>query len=179
MRAVIAGAFVGMTMVAAAAAVQSPPDFSGRWLLVDTEAPASFPRELVVKQTRPTTTAAGGVLITQPDTVEVARHFQTGVESMTYVVGNVGGSITGPARGGSPDQVRSTRFATKWDGGKLVIGIATFVGDQRTGERYEMWSLTAEGMLSITMGAMKTSVAEIRPVTMTYRRAQSPRPQSD
>jgi hypothetical protein len=175
MRAVIAGVFVGVGVVAgAAAAQQRAPDFSGRWVIVDTDAPASIARELVVRQTRPTTTAAGGLLITQPDTIEVARHFQTAVESSKYTVGTVGGSFSGPVRGGSPEQVRSTRVATKWEGDKLVIGTATFVGERSTGERYEMWSLTAEGMLSVTIGETKKAVAEIRPVTVTYRRAQSP-----
>lgn len=172
MRSVIAGAAVGLCLVAGVDARQAKPDFSGRWALMEQDAPASIPRELVVSLVRREVPANVALLTDPPASLSVTRHLATGVETQTYLVGGTSVRFFGafrPGDGAAFNQASSTRFAAKWEGDLLALGTGTFVGEVSSIERYEVWSLT-DGILSITVGEKSPANPVMKPVTFTYRR---------
>lgn len=172
MRAAVLGACVCVSVAAVHAAIQEKPDFSGRWYLVDANAPASIPREMTVRQTRGSGTTAGAPT-QRIATITIARHLQGVVESEVYVTESTAVFPVSRAVAGErtpPDQRHQRQTAAKWEGDRLTIGRATYVDDQLVGERYEVWSL-ADGILSITVGEKSPAIAAMRPVTFTYQRS--------
>lgn len=181
MRPGIVGALLGLFVIAGVDARQAKPDFSGRWALVEQDAPASIPRELVVSLVRREIPANVALLTDPPSSLSVTRHLATGVETQTYLVGGTSVRFSGvfrPGDGAPFNQASSTRFAAKWEGDLLALGTGTFVGEESTGERYEVWSL-ADGILSITIGEKSSANPVMKPVTFRYRRAAGlPEPSS-
>ena len=173
MRSVAVAACACLSVTVGATAVpRNKPDFSGRWVLVERNMPASIAPAIAVRQVSDVTNVRGEPMAEPAVTIAIDRHLQTGLESVTYHVGAIGGSHGALALPGAPPApVRSTRFSTKWDGDNLVINTATEVTGPNPSfyERHEVWSLDPNGILTIVVGE-KSLGAERVTTTVTYRR---------
>ena len=174
MRSVAVAACACLSVTVGASEVQrNKPDFSGRWMLVEPNMPASIPPAMAVRQVSRFTDVRGEPMVEPAISVAIDRHFQTGLESTTYdVVGAIGGSHGSLGlRGAPPTPVHSTRFSTKWDGESLVIDTAIEVTGPNPSfhERHEVWSLDPKGILTIVVGEKGLGTERITR-TVTYRR---------
>ena len=173
MRSVAVAACACLSVTVGASAVQrNKPDFSGRWVLVESNMPASIAPAITVRQVSRLTSVRGEPMAEPAITIAIDRHLQTGLESTTYNVGAIGGWQGGVERPGATSApVTSTRHSTKWDGDSLVINAATEVTGPSPSfhERYEVWSLDPKGILTIVVGEKRLGTERIT-TTVTYRR---------
>lgn len=180
MRAVIVAACIASFVTAGSAARQDRPDFSGRWERIEKDAPDSVANLIVVRQTGGNTqpTAGPTVLIARQlvTNLQVERHFGTRVEPARYFVTDTGSALLSGTAGvvspGVLDQRPLAMTATKWEPAGLAIGTGTYegLGGPVATERYELWSLAGDGILTITIGE-RSNGGEMRRTTVTYRRA--------
>lgn len=138
-------------------AMQTPVDFSGRWVLESEPLPA-VATELVVRQI-----SGPGAL---PKQISVTRHGPAGPSTETLHVGTFGGTV--PGTGGGP---RTSRRVT-WQGSTLVIEVETL--RSQTGarsqieQRREVWSVTPDGKLQIVITESGPS-RTLHTMTLVYR----------
>jgi hypothetical protein len=159
------------SVLAVTLVAQRGTDFSGRWVLDETQVrPAlDIPLRLVVEQPlTTTTTASGGPTASAYRTLEVKRYVGDVVQHDLYRIGSVGGSVAGivpgqPAGGGS-------RYEVTWRGDFLWIYQETFYasGAKRRGET---WRIDDFGRLVISIEIREKDEAAATQ-TLVYRRAK-------
>jgi hypothetical protein len=148
-----------LSFLLAAPALAAPPDFSGRWTLVDPgHSPSGAADRLLVSQTSThiTRTVRGGPMDGMSYTLVVERHVGPRVQTNQYDVGGIeGGLVGGIAAGGAPADVPYETFGARWDGESITI--ETSRGVVRGGSRLpqfdekESWSLDADGELVLAL----------------------------
>jgi hypothetical protein len=148
------------------AQIQDKPDFSGRWKWSSTAVPgAQFPPSLIVRQSIARTNARGDSIEPYFKDVSVEREFPSGTRAETYLIGVVGGRVSGvdTRMGATLEAGFQTTYAVRWEGGRLIfesgryegpVRAAQSVAELRAGpysERVEMWELGSDGLLTISI----------------------------
>jgi hypothetical protein len=156
--------------IAASAAAQDQPDFSGRWVLVSSAvADPNAARSLNIRQPVRDTNALGAPMAPHFLALIVEREFADRVTTETHQIG-VEGGIVGGTVGGASDQ---SRFSVRWEGDRLVIERGSDSSQTRDARRYwehtEEWELDAAGVLVVTV-TDRASDAGPKANTFTYRR---------
>jgi hypothetical protein len=165
-------------LIAAGAAAQDRPDFSGHWVLADpSDFASTIARELTVHQSIVHQSVRGDAIEPFFKTLTVERRLPSGLRSESYEMGTEGGTVGGvdPSgrESGPNDKSPQTRVSVKWDGDRLVIETGSDSGRTRDSGPYtehdEVWSLDAQGQLLITVtdrgSAVRSSTSNF-----TYRR---------
>jgi len=150
--------------------VPKEPDFSGEWKLVEAAGPASAPASaLTIRQT--ITRTRGEPMPPWFSDLVVERHFKHGVESDSYKIGLVGGTMSG---------VGETRVAVTWDRASLIIRTGTYSGPVHEHGPYteheEVWSFDPVGRLVIAISD-RPSGSKPTSIRLIYRRQAAPAPQ--
>jgi hypothetical protein len=160
-----------ISLTAGITAAQDKPDFTGQWVLLTPRDAGDAARGLSVRQWLEHRTSVRGVQIDIPH-VAIDRQFQNGVRSESYQIGIVGG-IAGGLYAGANVPRRSTRYAVRWDGDRLVIETGRYSGPTREAGSYsehvEVWSLDASGRLVMAV-TDRGSGSSPRTTELTYRR---------
>jgi hypothetical protein len=165
-------------LVAATAAAQDKPDFSGRWILeTSVGAGPDVARSLTVRQPVVRTNAYGAPRLPFFKELSVERQFVTGVRTETYQIGVEGGMIGGvrPADRGTARDVNGsqTHFSVRWEDNRLVIDTGSYSGPTRDAGPYtehtEVWQLDAAGMLILSITERGSGIASTTK-TLTYRK---------
>jgi hypothetical protein len=166
------------------AQIQDKPDFSGRWKLSGTTVPGSdFPPSLIVRQSIARTNVRGDAIEPYFKDVSVEREFPGGTRAETYLIGVVGGRVSGvdTRAGTTPQAGFQTTYAVRWEGGRLVyesgryegpVRAAQSVAELRAGpysERVEVWELGSDGLLTISITTRGSGV-ETTTKSATYVR---------
>jgi hypothetical protein len=165
-RAVLAACFLGIGAVATA---QQGVDFSGRWALQSSVTGSPVARALTIEQPLTRKNVHGEAMPPAYLRISIRREGETGGGTETRMIGVIGGSV-----GGVDSRIsRWTHNQTRWEGDNLVLVDGSSTGDSpRSGEwteRREVWSLTADGFLTIeieTEGAHTTRQTQ----RLVYRR---------
>ncbi len=160
-----------------AAGAQALPDFTGRWLRVDTsgdtagwEVADAITVRQVVADGR---TAADSPMRPFVQALEIGQTVGAVVHDETWTIGVGGGSVSGI---GGPGQVPRSRTesAVEWRGDRLLKWNSTTVraddGLERVSERAQEWSLDADGRLVIAVRT-RESGQDSRRGRLIYRRA--------
>ncbi len=164
--------------ISGAGQVSDKPDFSGRWVLVNSTGSApDVPLALKVRQTIVTKTVRGDPMEPFFKDLVVVRQFKSGARSESYQIGIEGGVVGGvdrTGRGSGPNgQVPRTYFAVRWAGNSLVIDTGSYSGATKESGPYtehtEVWQLDARGRLVMTVTDRRSGV-EPTTRTLTYRR---------
>jgi hypothetical protein len=165
-----------VVVLLAGGASQKPtePDFSGEWVLVTTTGSVSNPaRALGVRQTITSTTRRGGPMKPYYSDLRIERQFDAGAVTESYKIGLISGSVSGTASGATSPQNDRTVVAVKWQGNDLTITTGRYSGSsEQPGpytEHQEIWSLDANGRLSIRTTDESTGAAVAR-ATVVYQR---------
>ena len=168
-RAFSAGLLFVLTVAATTA--QERPDFSGTWILASLNAPSNAPQTLIVEASFRRQSPRGTPISPPLVTLAVSSRFGDAIRSDTYTVGTTGGVVGGlPASGLPANGPRtSSRHSTRWDGDKLVVDLANYADGKLTSEHGEVWSLGADGALSIAV-TDRTVGDPATAVTLVYRR---------
>jgi hypothetical protein len=109
--------------------------------------------------------------------ISVEWEFTRGTRTETYGIGGVGGRVSGiDTRPGAPPQTSfQTTHAVRWDGTRLVFETARYErppSEPRAdlhSERVEVWELSADGRLTISITARGSNV-ETTTKSATYVR---------
>jgi hypothetical protein len=165
-------------LVTSVAQIPKEPDFSGEWVLVQASSTASDPAStLTVRQRITRTTMRGEPMTPYFSDLTVDRHFKSGVESESYKIGIVGGTVGGVARGAASPQGEWTTVGVVWEGESLIIRTGTYPGPPRESapstEHEEAWSFDPSGRLLITI-TDRSSGSQAATVTLVYRRRSNP-----
>src|SRR5688572_26971849 len=137
-----------LLLAAPALVAQDKPDFSGRWVLVDSEQPGpETPRALSIRQSLVRTNVRGEPMTPYFSEISIEREFASATRAETHAIGILGGSVSGIVGSGKPARPRS-HHSVKWDGNALVFENGSYAGElPETGvwtERREVWSLDAD-----------------------------------
>src|SRR3982074_1490403 len=129
---------VACMLFAAAAAGQTQPDFSGRWVLVDpVDATTNIPRILIVQQPIVRTNVYGAPMAPAFLRITIERHFVDDIRTDTYQIGVEGGVVVGVSHGVAPKApVPQTRFSVHWDSDRLVMETGNYSGPTREAGPY-------------------------------------------
>ena len=123
-----------LMLVAATAAAQDQPDFSGRWIL-ETSAGAGpdVAQSLTVRQPVVRTNAFGAPMPPYFKELSVDREFVSGVRTETFQIGIEGGTI-----GATTTDVKVSRtvFSVRWEDQRLVIDTGSYSGPTREAGPY-------------------------------------------
>ena len=155
---------------------QTRPDFSGRWVLVDSiNTPADLPRSMSVQQPLVTKNQLGQPMPPTYFKLTIERYFVAGSRTEAYFIGTQGGVVTVLP----PDYARpnrptpQTRVAVRWDGDRLVIDTGSYAGSKREDgpytERTEMWELESIGELRVTINDRGSAMASTSSTAMYQR----------
>ena len=162
--------------------IPKQPDFSGEWMLVEASGTGSdLAPVLTVRQTITRTTSRGEPMTPWFSDLTVQRHFRTGVvESESYKIGIIGGTVGGISSGRSSPQGEWTTVAVKWEGESLIIRTGRYSGPPHESipytEHEEAWSIDPSRRLSITI-TDRSSGSQTPAVILIYRRQRpGPRP---
>jgi hypothetical protein len=165
-----------VVVLLAGGASQKPkePDFSGEWVLVKATGSVSNPaRALSVQQTITSTTRRGGPMKPYYSDLRIERQLDSGAVAESYKIGLIRGSVSGTAAGASSPQNERTVVAVKWQGNDLTITTGRYSGSpEQPGpytEHQEIWSLDADGRLSIRT-TDESSAAAVARATLVYQR---------
>ena len=151
---VVAWCLAGTTLA------QGKPDFTGRWVLVDSaNASPEIARELDVRESfdAPVTS------------LTVVRRSASGVRADTYRIGLQGGTVGGVVGGEAGPR---TLYSVGWTAETLVIETGSYWDSPRSTrfeEHDERWALDAQGRLVITTIDRATG-ADSRTAQLVYRR---------
>ncbi len=136
-----------------AAALQSQPDFSGRWVLDGLPPSPDAARVLVVKQPITRTNVRREPI--PPGFAELVIHQEsaTGATDERRPLGVVGGTVGGLAAAPGAAPAASTRYENVWRGNALMfLTSRSATAVPYTGnwdERRETWSLDQDGRLRV------------------------------
>jgi len=159
------------------AQIPKEPDFSGEWVLVS--GTSSDPAlSLTVRQTITRTTSRGEPMTPWFSDLTVKRHFRNGVvESESYKIGIIGGTVGGISSGRSSPQGEWTTVAVKWEGESLIIRSGRYSGPPHESspntEHEEVWSIDPSGRLLIRI-TDRSSGSKTATVMLIYRRQPNP-----
>src|SRR3954471_22680792 len=161
-----------VVLVSGVAQIPQEPDFSGEWVLVEATGTASDPAAaLIVRQTVTRTTRRGEPITPYFDDLTVERHFKSGVESDSYKIGTIGGTV-GSSRPGEWAAV-----AVTWQGENLIIRTGKYSGPSQASGPYteheEAWSFDPTGRLLIT-STDRASGSQPTTIRLIYRRQPTP-----
>ena len=152
-------------VVSGVAQVPTQPDFSGEWVLLATDASFDAPATLVVRQRVTRTNSRGEPMAPYFSHLIVERHYSNRVESDSYDIGIVSGTVSGTAE--------RTIVRVTWQGERLVMKTGTYSSPpQEPGpysEHEEVWSLDPDGRLLITI-TDRSSDSQPVTVRLTYQR---------
>jgi hypothetical protein len=159
-------------LVGGVAQIPKEPDFSGEWLLVEATGTASDPAPaLIVRQTITRTTRRGEPMAPYFDSLTVERHFKSGVESESYKIGTIGGTV------GSWPPGEWATVAVTWQGESLIIRTGKYSGPSQASGPYteheEAWSFDPTGRLLIT-STDRVSGSQPTTIHLIYRRQPTP-----
>ena len=168
---------VVVLLIAAGAAAQDKPDFSGQWVLATpSDSASTVALELIVHQSIVRQSVRGDAITPFFKTLTVERRLPSGVRSESYEIGTEGilGSVApGGEAPGPKRQSPQTRVSVKWNGNRLVIETGSYSGTTRDAGPYrehdEVWSLEAQGRLLITVTDRGSSLGPST-TDLTYRR---------
>ena len=154
-------------LTAAATTEQERPDFSGAWTLVGPNpAPSNTPPTLVVEASYVRQSVRGTPINPPRVTLTVTPRFGNAVRPGIYMVGITGGTTSGLPNNGPRTE---SHHSTRWEGNKMVVNLSYYADGKLTSEHREVWSLDAQGTLSIRL----TDRIEGDPATtatLVYRR---------
>jgi hypothetical protein len=157
-----------VVVLLAGGASQKPkqPDFSGEWVLVKATGTVSNPaRALSVRQTITSVTSRGGPMKPDYSDLRIARQLDSGAVAESYKIGLISGVVSGTNE--------RTVLAVKWQGDDLTITTGRYSGPpEQPGpytEHQEIWSLDADGRLSIRT-TDESSGAAVARATLVYQR---------
>jgi len=163
-------------LVTPATSAQEKPDFSGDWTLVSPiDAASNAAQSMTVRQSFKRESVKGTPIQPPLITLAVDRRSKSSVHSELYTIGAPGGTVRGVVRNTGTARVgqsQHTRFSTMWDGDRLVIQIKSSGRPMETGadsEHKEVWSLAAQGTLSVTVTDQNPGT-EPTTTTLVYRR---------
>jgi hypothetical protein len=176
----IAWSLILLMLAAVVLAAQDQPDFSGRWVLAGPEQPGpDIPRAFSVRQSLVRTNVRGEPMKPFFKDIVVAREFEIGIRSETYLIDVLSGFVSGLTERGDPNGPNGHSRVT-WDRNALVFENGRHTGDMpETGvwdERRETWSLETGGRLRVTITTRSSSDVS-RTVTLIYRRSDDDTPQ--
>jgi hypothetical protein len=147
MTSLVAAVLLGL----AVAPPQATPDFSGRWVLRSGAATPETARVLVVEQPITSRNVRGEAMPPAYLQITIRREGDAGVTTETHRIGVLGGSVGGVR--GSGGRAPSAHQEAVWEGDTLVFSGGSYTGNSPgTGtwtERREVWSLSADGTLTI------------------------------
>ena len=152
--------------LAALAAAQDKPDFSGHWVLVNPRKPnESVARELTVWHKRNEPDAPSGVL-------HVERRFGNSgnIESESLLIGVRGGTVNGISPGSTQAYPSTSYVSVTWNGSRLVIEKSSYSGPGTAAQHVEEWSLGRKNTLVITMTDRIGGSMQPKTATVVYRR---------
>lgn len=169
MRAVLRS-WAFLLLILATPNAQQKPDFSGHWVLINSESFApDVARELNVRQFVNDRTAYGTPIAPFFAEISVERVFTADVRSRTYQIGIDGGTVSG-TRGGETSE---TRQSVVWDGDKLVFEVSAYSRSSRESTQYvehtEVWSLDGQGRLNVFFTDRRSGHAP-RSTVLTYEK---------
>jgi hypothetical protein len=163
---VLAAALLGIGAVVTA---QQGVDFSGRWVLQSSGTGSPVAHALTIEQPLTRKNVHGDEIPPAYLRISIRREGEAGGGTETRLIGVIGGSVSGV----DPKITRRTHNQTLWEGATLVFVDGSYTGDTpRSGEwteRREVWSLAADGFLTIeisTEGAHTTRQTQ----RLVYRR---------
>jgi hypothetical protein len=149
-------------------AAQRGTDFSGTWVLDETQVrPApDIPQRLVVQQPITTTTVRGAPMPPAYLTLNVTRYLGDGVQQDDYRIGLIGGTVGG--LGSSP--AGGSRFEVTWRGDSLWMYKESYgPSGANIGRRAEIWRIDELGRLVTSVETREKDEAAMTR-TLTYRR---------
>lgn len=160
--------------ITATVAAQDKPDFSGRWVLVDS-APSDpgAALSLTIRQPITRTNVFGAPIPPAFLHLTVEREFVDHARTENLLIGVEGGSV-----GGVPGQTAlRTHVSVRWEGNRLVIETGSYSGSTREAgpytERIEAWELDAAGTLVVSI-TDRGSDMDSRSNTSRYHRGAEP-----
>jgi hypothetical protein len=157
---------------AAAVIAQRGTDFSGSWVVNETQGrpAADIPQRLVVQQPVTTTNARGAPMPPAYLTLNVKRYLGDVVQEDSYRIGSIGGTVgglPGPSGGSSEG---GSRYEVTWRGDSLWIYNESYgPSGANIRRRGEIWRIDEHGRLIIEIETReKDEPAATR--TLVYRR---------
>ena len=162
------------SVCAVTVAAQRGTDFSGTWVLDETQVlPApDIPRRLVVEQPLTTTTnVIGAPMPPAYRTLSVKRYLGDVVQQDQYRIGLIGGTVAGlPDRGVPPGPGGGSRYEVTWRGDFLWIYQESYAASGvNIRRRGETWRIDELGRLVISIETREKDEAATTQ-TLTYRR---------
>ncbi len=161
--------YVSLLLLSSVPQTPKQPDFSGEWVSVATAPPSDPPAALVVRQRVSRTNSRGEPMTPYFSHLLVERHYSNRVESDSYDIGIVSGTVSGIGE--------RTIVTVTWQGERLVINTGKYSGPpQKPGpysEHEEVWSLDPGGRLLIAI-TDRTSDSQPATVRLTYQRRAAP-----
>ena len=158
------------SVFAAPLTAQRGTDFSGTWVLDETQVrPApDIPQRLVVQQPVITATTVGAPLPPAYLRLYVTRHLGDVVQQASYQIGLIGGTV-----GGLNGPPGGSRHEVTWRGDSLWIYEERYASGANIRRRGEMWRIDERGRLVIDIETrQKDEPAVTR--TLAYRRETPP-----
>jgi hypothetical protein len=154
---------------------QSPPDFSGRWVLVRVE-PVGMQAAgtLMVQQPIVRTNVCGAPMAPFYRAITIERQFADRTQTDTYSIGVIGGTVGGIIAGHDPqDPVPQTRCFVRWEDNRLVMDTGSYAGSSREAgpytERTETWQLDDAGLLMVTVTERRSGIESASEVAVYHR----------
>jgi|SRR3954449_7918332 len=152
-------------LVSSVAQIPKQPDFSGEWVRLATGASFDAPATLVVRQRVTRTNIRGEPMAPYFSQLVVERHYSNRVESDSYDIGIVSGTVSGIGE--------RTTVTVTWQGERVVNKTGKYSGPPQEPGRYseheEVWSLDPDGRLLITI-TDRSSDSQPVTVRLTYQR---------
>ncbi len=161
------------SVFAVSVGAQRGTDFSGSWVLDETQVRAApdIPQRLVVEQPLTTTNVRGEPMPPAYLTLEVKRYLGDVVQHDLYRIGLIGGTVAGlPDRGGPAGPAcGGSRYEVTWRFDFLWIYRETCSAPGAIMRRGETWRIDDLGRLVITIETREKDEAAVTQ-TLVYRR---------
>ena len=160
------GSCLIVAVCAVTVAAQRGIDFSGSWVLDETQVrpAADIPQRLVVEQPLATTNMRGSPMPPAYFTLKVKRYVGDVAREDSYDIGVTGGVVGGPVSHGA------SRFGVEWRGDSLWIWRqTTSPSGANIRQRTEAWRIDDRGRLVISIDTREKDEAAATQ-TLAYRR---------
>lgn len=158
------------SVLAATLVAQRGTDFSGSWVLDETQVrPApDIPQRLVVEQPLTTTNVFGAPMPPAYLTLNVRRYLGAVVQQDEYRIGAIGGTTSGLV-GGLPASGGGNRYEVTWRGDSLWVYRETYSASGAISRRGETWRIDDRGRLVISLQSREKDEPAATQ-TLAYRR---------
>ena len=166
-RTLILASCLTASVFAAALIAQRGIDFSGRWVLDETQVrpAADIPQRLLVQQPVTTTNARGAPMPPAYLTLSVTRYLGDVVQQDEYRIGVIGGTV-----GGLPGPSGGSRYEVTWRGDSLWIYNESYgPSGANIRRRGEIWRIDERGRLLIEVETREKD-EPVATRTLAYRR---------